>query len=375
MTCLIAPDKFKGSLSGLAFCSVVEKTLHRMDPTIQCIWAPLADGGDGTVEVMKFYLNGRIVNCTVTGPLFKPVNATYLISEDGQTAFIEMAESSGVRLIDHPFSCMDTTSYGTGELIQHACKSGVKEIVLGIGGSATNDGGIGMAAGLGYQFLDGNGRPLLPSGRSLPQIRHIVKPASVDALQGVTVVVACDVTNPLYGKDGAARIYGPQKGASPEQVEYLDQGLKHLSKMVSNDLEFPFENSPGYGAAGGLGFGAKVFLGAELSPGIDLIKRLADFDNTLRKVDWVITGEGQLDQQTLSGKTIQGILDSVQLHRQKVVVFCGSNALKDEALKGSGIDYVDAVMHYAEDLEDAMSHAGQYLEQMVEQWYHRSFSP
>ena len=233
MKFVVAPDKYKGSLTGHQFCEAVESGIKRVFPKADILKKPLADGGDGTIEVVRDYLKASPVKLVVNDPLFRDITSEYLLSKDGKTAFIEMSEASGYKLLTKKeMNCMHTTSLGTGQMIVDAMERGAEQIILGIGESATNDGGMGMATALGYEFLDGDGKILDPVGKHLIKVKAINKNKVHDKLGKVKIKVACDVTNPLYGENGAAKIYGPQKGASKEEVEYLDKGLENFAKVL-----------------------------------------------------------------------------------------------------------------------------------------------
>ncbi len=369
MKIVIAPDKFKNSLTGLEFCNAVEAGLKTMHPDIQVVKLPLADGGDGTIEVVNFYLKGKVVNVTVNNPFFQPVTASYLYSEASKTAFIEMAEASGVKLLNpEQFDCKNATTLGTGEMIVDAINKGATKIILGIGGSATNDCGIGMATALGYRFLDENENDVKPIGANLSKIVRIDVTQVHPELNDVSFEIACDVTNPLYGKDGAAYVYGPQKGATEADVKLLDQGLQDFSNIIASVFNINPQTVQGAGAAGGMGIASKVFLNGKLEPGIQLVKNLAQFDSKLDDADWIITGEGKLDVQTFSGKTIKGVMTSAKAKQIKVAAFCGMIDLKDSDIASFGIEYADAVINYSKDLNDAMKNSYNYVNLMAEKF-------
>ncbi|RED43131.1 glycerate kinase [Winogradskyella eximia] len=365
MKVILAPDKYKGSLTGLKFCNIIEPIL-KASLNAEVIKVPLADGGDGTIEVVNYYLKGEAIQTEVINPIFKPVMASYLYSEATKTAFIEMAEASGMKLLQpKDQNCMETTTFGTGELILNAINRGAQHIILGIGGSATNDCGIGMAKALGYRFLDENDNEVKPIGRELANIYKIDESLKDKRLSTIKFQIACDVTNPLYGPNGAAYVYAKQKGASDEEIKYLDFGLQKFSKVLDKHFSIQTQNIEGAGAAGGMGAGATAFLKGELLPGIDLIKQIADFDANIKTADWIITGEGKLDDQTLSGKTISGVLSSAKKHKIKVAAFCGSTDLQPDELNAMGINYSDSIMSLAKDLDDALTNTSQYLENMT----------
>lgn len=369
MRIILAPDKFKNSLTGLAFCMAVEEGVKAIIPNVEIIKLPLADGGDGTIEVVNYYLRGEEIKINVNNPFFKPVTASYLFAKESKTAFIEMAEASGVKLLQpEEFDCKNTTTLGTGQMILDAIDHGASHIILGIGGSATNDCGIGMAMVLGYRFLDDKNKEVKPIGANLSRIKKIDTSNVYHKLAHVKFSIACDVTNPLYGENGAAFVYGPQKGATPEDIEILDTGLKSFSKVIDNTFHINSQAVKGAGAAGGMGIAAKVFLKGSLQPGIELIKSLADFDDNIIGSNWIITGEGKLDLQTLSGKTIQGVLASAKKKNINVAAFCGGIDLEDNHLEEFGIQYTDTVMNYTNNLADAMQNSYNYVVQMAKKF-------
>lgn len=369
MKIVIAPDKFKNSLTGLEFCDAVEKGLKIVMPDVEIVKLPLADGGDGTIEVVNYYLKGNVVKIEVNNPFFQSVIATYLYAENTKMAFIEMAEASGLKLLKpEQFNCKNATTLGVGEIIADAIHKGTKKIILGIGGSATNDCGIGMARALGYRFLDENEQEVKPIGVNLSKIVSIDFTNVHSKLKDVAFKIACDVTNPLYGENGAAYVYAKQKGVSRNDIEILDKGLKDFSKVLDKAFQIDSQLVKGAGAAGGMGIASKVFLNGDLKPGFQLIKNLANFDEQISGADWIITGEGKLDNQTLSGKTIQGVITSAKAKNIKVAAFCGSIELDDKSLKSFGIDYADAVLNYSKDFDDAMKNTKKYLGQMISEF-------
>lgn len=363
MKFVLAPDKYKGSLTGQQFCEIVAKGIRKVFPNAEITHMPLADGGDGTMEVVQHYLQASKVEVMVKDPLFRNIESGYLISKENKIAFIEMSEASGYKLLaKDELNCMKTTSVGLGQLITHAIQQDVNEIVLGIGGSATNDAGMGMASALGYQFLDEKGNQLSPIGENLAQVAKIDVSNVLLELENIKIKVACDVNNPFYGKDGAAYVYGPQKGASPEEVVFLDRGLQHFAQVVHKQFGVDVQDISGAGAAGGMGAGTKVFLNAELASGIDLIKEMADFDAAIEGADWIVTGEGQLDGQTLSGKTIDGVLQSAKAKKIPVAALCGSVSVSLDEMEAMGLQYVASILNEIGTLDEAKQNSPQNLE-------------
>jgi glycerate kinase len=357
MRILIAPDKFKDSLSAQQVCSAICEGLLKKNPELIITGIPLADGGEGTAELLTAYFGGTMVQAAVNDPLFTPIMSRYGISKNGTAAFIEMAEASGLHLLDSAHrNPMHTTTFGTGQLIADALGRGVDNIVLGIGGSATNDAGIGMAAALGYEFLDYHGNKLQPVGSALAQLHTIRERALHSRLRQVTFTTLCDVSNPLYGPDGAAFVYGPQKGASPEEVIALDGGLRNFERVVQDT--YPVEvNFPGAGAAGGLGAGARVFLHATLTKGMEYMLHATKLEEKIEQTDVVITGEGKLDSQSFSGKVVGEVSALARRKGKSVIVVCGQSDLSDSELGQRGIDRVVALASPAITVTEAKRNA------------------
>jgi len=360
MKIIIAPDKFKGSLTAIEVCNAVEKGIHKVDPTIQVIKHPLADGGEGTLEILQNYFNLKKVTTQVQNPVFK------LISKD--TAYIEMSHASGLQLLKKSAqNCFYTTTYGTGELIANAINKGFKNIVLFIGGSATNDAGIGMANALGYSFYDKNGDILKPIGKELINIAKIDDSNVTVNLKKVKFTVVCDVKNVLFGKQGAAYMYGKQKGASDKEIELLDNGLKNFSKKVSKYLSKDISAIKGGGAAGGLGAGAVSFLNANIQSGIDFVFNQTNFHQYFKhKIDLIITGEGSVDKQTLEGKVVKGVSDLANKNNIPLAIISGKiedNNLIHQNLKPT---YIYSIMDLKISFKDAIQNASKYVSLIAE---------
>lgn len=332
MKIVIAPDSFKENLTSLEVATCIEKGIKRVLPRAKCVKIPMADGGEGTVQSLVDATGGKIIKKRVTGPLGQSVTARYGILGDGQTAVIEMAEASGLPLVPkEKRDPLKTTTYGTGELILDALEKGAKAIIIGIGGSATVDGGAGMAQALGVQFLQKNGKVITEhgSGGMLDKITGIDMSGVDRRLKGVRITIASDVRNPLCGRKGAAQVFGPQKGATPTMVETLDRNLKHLSDVIKSDLGFDVANRPGAGAAGGLGAGLVAFAKAKMKSGVELVVDVTGLYKHLKGADLVITGEGRVDFQTAFGKTPAGVAKAAK--RFKVPVVAIGGGLADDA--------------------------------------------
>ena len=322
MKVLISPDKFKGSLSAQEVCEAIDRGVKKFDQRIETIFHPLADGGEGTLENLQSSLELESVVVEVNDPLFRPVKAEYKIG--GGNAYIEMAAASGLPLLTvQERNCLYTTTYGTGELMLHAINKGVNNIYLFVGGSATNDGGIGMANALGYQFYDAENNELSPIGKELINISRIDHSKMKMDINKINLTAVCDVKNPLFGPEGAAYIYGPQKGGNEEEIKMLDKGLRNLSEVVYSTLGKDIANLEGGGAAGGISAGAYAFCNAKIKPGIQTIFEITKYEKKLESVDLIITGEGKLDNQTIHGKVIHGVDQVSTKHNIPYAIICG----------------------------------------------------
>ena len=325
MKVTIAPDSFKGSLTALQAAEAIAEGVLRADPTVECELVPMADGGDGTVQALVDATRGEKAELTVRGPLGEPVEAAFGLLGDGETAVIEMAEASGLVLVPpEKRNPLLTTTYGTGELIREALRRGRRRLIVGIGGSATTDGGVGMAQALGRRFLDAAGGEIEGRGGDLDRLDHIDGSAREPLLDEAELRVACDVQNPLTGREGAAAVYGPQKGATPETVNTLDANLRRLAEIIERDVGTHVDTLPGAGAAGGLGAGLVAFCGARLESGIAIIIDAVDLRERMAGSNLVITGEGQLDDQTIHGKTPLGVAQIAAEQGTPVIALAGS---------------------------------------------------
>ncbi|MBX2894388.1 MAG: glycerate kinase [Cyclobacteriaceae bacterium] len=366
MKVLIAPDKFKGSLSAQEVSAAIGTALLKLDPTIQLQPIAMADGGEGTAQLLTTHTNGSWINCSVHDPLFRKAEAGFGISGDGKTAFIEMASASGLQLLtpwEH--DPLKTTTVGTGELIAQALQHEVKKIVLAIGGSATNDAGIGMAQALGYKFFDQQDNELIPIGENLEYLHRVDTTAVHPRLRSTEFIVLCDVTNPLYGKQGAAYVFGPQKGANQQDVLQLDKGLQHFANIAHAQLNASTEFA-GAGAAGGLGAGAKVFLHATMQRGIDYVMEALQVETAMAHADLVITGEGKMDLQTLSGKVVAGITSIATRLNKPVIAVVGKNELTETKWRQAGIIQVISLVDETTTVEVALSKTHELIQKRIE---------
>lgn len=360
MKIVIAPDSYKESLSALEVATEIEAGFREVFPDAQYVKLPVADGGEGTVEAMVAATQGKIVRLNVTGPLGETVEAFYGLSGDESCAFIEMAAASGLELV--PPAQRDpliTTSWGTGELIRDALDNGVEHFIIGIGGSATNDGGAGMVQALGARLLDKQGEQIGYGGGQLPQLDSIDLSQLDARISRCRFEVACDVTNPLTGDEGASAIFGPQKGATPQLVAQLDRALAHYAKIIQRDLDIDVLHVPGGGAAGGMGAALQAFCNAELRRGIEIVTEALGLDELVRDATLVITGEGRIDSQTVHGKVPIGVAKVAKRYNKPVIGIAGSLTDDVAVVHQHGLDAVFSVIYSICTLEEALDNAAQ----------------
>ena len=336
---LVIPDSFKGSISSSDVCRIAEAAIKEIMPDASVRKIPVADGGEGSVEAFLEALGGEKRYLTVRGPFFEDVGAFYGVLKDSETAVIEMASCAGLPLVGDRLDVMNTTTYGVGELMR-AAASDCGRIILGLGGSATNDGGCGAAAALGVVFRDRAGRPFVPTGGTLCDICRIETGALLPELSQIKITAMCDVDNPLCGENGAAYVFAPQKGATGEMTDRLDSGLRNLAKVVREDLGTDFADMPGAGAAGGMGFGMKAFFGAEIRMGIETVLDAVSFEEIIGDVDVVITGEGKLDRQSLRGKVVIGVARRAKAKGVPVIAVVGDIGEGAEGAYDEGVNAI-----------------------------------
>jgi glycerate kinase len=368
MNILAAPDSFKGSLTALEVSENIKIGIKNFDQNINVDILPMADGGEGTVQSLVDATDGEIIRKEVTGPLGEKVEAFYGILGDQNTAVIEMAAASGLPLIaPAKRNPLKTTTYGTGELIASALNHGVEKIIVGIGGSATNDAGVGMAQALGAEILDENGKQIAFGGENLSKIKEINLESLDSRIKELEVLTACDVDNPLFGRNGAAYVYAPQKGADQYMVEKLDNNLRHFNEMIKKELGKNVNKIPGAGAAGGLGAGLVAFLGAELKAGVDIILDLINFENRLKDVDLVITGEGMLDGQSIYGKTPVGVAKKAKEKDIPVIALAGTLGFGVEKVLDHGIDAYFSIIDKPAELDLIIKETPKLIQKLSEQ--------
>ena len=360
MKIVIAPDSYKESLSALEVATAIERGFREIFPSANYVKLPVADGGEGTVEAMVAATQGRIIHVPVTGPLGEPVEGFYGLSGDDQSAFIEMAAASGLELVPpSQRNPLKTTSWGTGELIRHALDAGLKHIIIGIGGSATNDGGAGMVQALGAKLLNAAQKPVGLGGGELATLAHIDLTGLDKRLKACRIEVACDVTNPLTGEEGATAVFGPQKGATPEMIVTLDNALAHYAQVIARDLDIDVLNLSGGGAAGGMGTALYAFCGAQLRQGIEIVTDALHLADQVADADLVITGEGRIDSQTIHGKVPVGVAKVAKRFNKPVIGIAGSLTADVGVVHKHGIDAVFSVIYTICSLEDALENASE----------------
>jgi glycerate kinase len=359
---IVVPDAFKGGMSSAIFCRVAEEAIHRIVPQAQVVSIPIADGGEGTVDAFLAAVGGKKETVTVKGPLFEDMSSFYGILTDG-TAVVEMAACAGLPLVKGREDPLRSTTYGVGQLLRHAEESGCGNVILGLGGSATNDAGCGMACALGARFYDRRGSAFIPTGGTLSEIGRI---DTGNLKFGLPVTVMCDVNNPLYGPRGAAFVFAPQKGADEEAVRKLDNGLRSFASVVKKDLGIDLETLKGGGAAGGLGAGAVCFLNGTLKMGIETVLDAIRFDEGLTDADLVITGEGKLDSQSLGGKAVLGVARRAKSKDVPVIAVVGDIDDAVEEAYDLGLSGIFSINRVAVPFEQAVLRSQQDLALTVE---------
>ena len=355
MKVVIAIDSLKGSLSSMEAGMAIKDGILAAKPDAEVIVKPLADGGEGTTDPLLEGMNGDRIDLTVTGPMHTPVDAYYGYLKDTNTAVMEMASAAGITLVpDSEKNPLLATSYGVGEMINDAIQRGCRNFIIGIGGSVTNDGGIGMLKALGVRFLDENDEDAGEGGQALAKVARIDVSGMNPLLKECHIQVACDVNNPLCGENGSTYVYGPQKGVTEDMKKTLDEAMAHFARVTSETLENDYLNTPGAGAAGGLGYAFLAYTGAALTPGIELILDAVGLEEELSRADVVVTGEGRLDFQTAMGKAPVGVARLAKKYNAKVIAFAGSVTKEATACNKEGIDAFFPILRGVCTLAEAM---------------------
>lgn len=367
-TFVLAPDSFKESMSAKVACNAMERGIRKVFPNAEIIHVPMADGGEGTIDALVDGNEGTRVEVTVSGPLpTEKVTTYYGLLADKKTAVIEMAKANGIELLaEEKRNPLVTSTYGTGEMIQAALDQGVKTIIIGIGGSVTNDGGAGMAQALGVRFFDSENRELPMGGGALAALSRIDTTELDPRIKETEIIIASDVTNPLTGPKGASVVFGPQKGATPEMVEELDKALAHYAEVIERDLGVEIKEQPGAGAAGGLGAGLLVFTEAKMQSGIELVIELTHLEEKIVQADYVFTGEGGMDFQTKFGKTPYGVAKIAKKYNKPVLACAGYIGEQVEVLYEEGITAIFGILAKAGSLDEALKSGEENLERTVE---------
>lgn len=360
-----AMDSFKGTMSSIAACERVKNGVLDVIPDAKVYCIPVADGGEGTVEAFHYVLGGELVETTVTGPLFEPVEAEYLILPDGKTAVVELAAASGLPLVGERKNPMKTTTKGTGELLLHAAERGCTHILLGLGGSATNDGGAGALAALGVALLDADGAAVEPTGGGLSVLDRIDPAGMAACIKACKITLLCDVDNPLCGENGASAVYGPQKGADEAQVAVFDQGLHQMAACIRRATGREVEHLPGGGAAGGIAAGLAGFCEVEMRPGIQLLLQTIGFQEIIAGADLVITGEGRIDFQSVRGKVPHGIGLAAKKAGVPAIVIAGDMGNGYDAIYDYGIEAVFSINHLAKPYQEVRERSPEDLQDTV----------
>jgi glycerate 2-kinase len=365
MVVLIAPDKFKGSLTAPQVCRAIEEALMETRRDFEIISVPMADGGEGTADVLTRLSQGTFRSVMVADPLFRKAEASYGMSGDGKTAFIEMSSASGFsRLRPYEKNPLITTTLGTGELMKHAIDNGAEKIILGIGGSATNDAGMGVAAAFGARFYSSTYKLLQPVGENLRHVQYVDMKEFDSRAKRVTLVALCDVNNPFFGPDGAARVFAPQKGADTAAVAILDEGLMNFWNVIREQFGVDV-NFPGAGAGGGLAGGISAFFSTVFQPGVEFISTFALLPEKIKGADVIITGEGKIDKQTLSGKVVKGIASLAEGFRKPVYVICGVNELSLKEAESLHVRHIIPLVNERVTPHEAMKNADQLIKDQV----------
>lgn len=348
---ILIPDSFKGTMSSALICDIMEKVIKEYYPHSEILKIPVADGGEGSVDAFLQATGGIKKFAQVKDPYFNDMESFYGVLEDGKTAVIEMASCAGLPLVGDEKDPSKTTTFGVGQLILEAVKSGAEHIIMGLGGSATNDCGAGAAAACGVTFYDENEKSFIPVGGTLKDIRRIDTSTINPILKNISITTMCDINNPLYGTNGAAYIFGPQKGADPAMVVDLDNGLRHISEIVKKDLGIVSEDMPGAGAAGGMGYGMHVFFGSMLQMGIETVLDTVNFDELVKNTDYVFTGEGKIDSQSIRGKVVIGVAKRAKSANVPVIAIVGDIGDGIEPVYDMGVSAIFSINRVAVDFK------------------------
>lgn len=347
---VLIPDSFKGTMSSAEICDIMKSRIEACFPGCEVLAIPVADGGEGSVDAFMTALGGEKVWIDVNNPYFEPMRAFYGLIDKGKTAVVEMAACAGLPLVEGRRDPSRTTSYGVGELILDAAKRGVSKVIVGLGGSSTNDCGCGAAAAVGVRFFDGEGRAFIPTGGTLANVERIDLSGKSELLNGIEIVTMCDIDNPMYGENGAAYIFAPQKGADPEMVKSLDDGLRHMWEIIKRELGRDLGSVPGGGAAGAMGAGMIAFFDSALQMGIETVLDTVAFDTIISDADIIFTGEGKIDSQSLRGKVVIGVARRAKKQDKPVIAIVGGADLEIGQAYGEGVKAIFTINRLPQDL-------------------------
>jgi glycerate kinase len=354
---ILIPDSFKGTMSSGEICAIMEEQIKKHCPRAEIVSIPVADGGEGSVDSFLAAVGGEKVTIPVKGPFMEDIDGFYGLIDGGDTAVIEMAACAGLPLVGDRLHPDKTTTYGVGQILADAAARGCKKIIVGLGGSATNDFGAGAGAAAGIRFLDGGGKEFVPSGESLSRIRHIDKTGMPPELAAAEIITMCDIDNPLYGPAGAAHVFGPQKGADPAMVEFLDAQLRSMSETVIRELGVDVSALPGAGAAGGMGGGMAAFFNSRLQMGIETVLDTVRFDTLLSGADLVFSGEGKIDTQSLRGKVVIGVARRAKKQGVPVIAVVGDIGDNIEGAYDEGVSAIFSINRRAVPFQEARTHS------------------
>ncbi len=362
---LVMPDSFKGSLSSIEVCDIMSNRIRAFYPSCEIKAVPIADGGEGSIDCFLNALAGKRINAICKDPLGENMVGEYALIHNDKTAIIEMANCAGLTLMKDEKKPLETGTYGVGQLILDAALKNVNKVIVALGGSSTTDGGAGAAAALGVKFYDKNGQEFIPVGGTLINIDRIDVSHMIQEVKNIEFVTMCDIDNPMYGKTGAAYIFGPQKGANQNDIELLDAGLEHFSKIIKRDIGIDVSEIPGSGAAGGMGAGMVAFLNSKLTMGIDVVLDIINFDELIKDTDMIFTGEGRLDEQSLRGKVVIGIAKRVKKHSIPVVAVVGQTTLSVDLINEYGVNSVFTINRESLSVKDSMKDAAKNISEVM----------
>lgn len=358
---VLIPDSFKGTLSSKQICEIIETKVNEHFPDCQVVSIPVADGGEGSVDAFLSALGGEKVSVITKNPYMENMQSFYGLIDNGNTAVIEMAASAGLPLVENRKNPLKTTTFGVGQLILDAAQKGVKKIIVGLGGSSTNDGGCGAAVAVGVRFYNSKGEEFIPTGGNTHEIAKIDMSNKASVLNNIEIITMCDIDNPMYGPTGASHVFGPQKGANPEMVLFLDKGIQHLAEVIKKDLIKDLSQVPGTGAAGAMGAGMMAFFDSKLQMGIETVLDTVDFTNVIKDADMIFTGEGKIDYQSLRGKVVIGVARRAKQQNVPVTVIVGGADYNIDEAYNIGVTSIFTINRLPEAFETSRSKSAENM--------------